>query len=123
MSSKTDTTGDPRVHAIADESKIEQAKRELVWLLRNRGPENAMSSADLADRTPVSASTVRDLVPEIRRDLGIPLVSGSGGYYEVQSHSDFVRVMEREEQAIETKRERMRELSKAWHHRQNGGDR
>lgn len=119
--SKTDTTGDPREHAIADESKIEQARRELVWLLRGRTREEAISSAALAEQMPVSASTVRDLVPEVRAELGIPLVSGSGGYYEVQDHDDFLRVMDREQATIERKRERMRDLSAAWNTRRYGG--
>ena len=111
------TSGDPREYARADVSKIEVAKQRVASDLEGRKRENAVSSKALAERTPVSASTVRDLVPEIRREYELPVVSGPRGYYEVQEHGDFLRVMEREQHAIETKQQRMRELSKAWNKR------
>jgi len=49
----------------------EMAKLTLARLLKGRDYDGRMSATALAEHVPVSASTVRDLVKEVRRERGI----------------------------------------------------
>lgn len=103
-------------HAESDCHKIRGAKRTLRRLLESRrGKENAISSKALADRVGLKATTVRDLIPELRREYGIPIASTSTGYYRISTDAEFRDVMDRIENTIQTKRERQKELAQAYY--------
>lgn len=94
------------------------AKRIIARELSNRkGKENSISSNELAGKTPVSQSTVRDLVPEVRRQFNMPIASGSKGYFVIANKSEFIEVMDRIEETIQTKKQRQSELAAAYNSR------
>lgn len=99
-----------------NQSEHELAIQTLARTLsHHKGKDNAISGKDLADRTPVSASTVRDLIPEVRQRYRMPVASCSKGYYRIESKDEFLEVMERIEGRISTAKERQREIARAWH--------
>lgn len=101
-------------HTKSDQSDHNTAKEIIAKELRNRtGKANAISSKGLAEQTPVSASTVRDLIPEVRREFYLPIASGNG-YYLIDDQSTFLEVMDQIEAEIETRKQTQRELAKVW---------
>jgi len=103
-------------HATSPDHEVRAAKRTLARLLEcRRGKDRAISSQALADRVGLKATTVRDLVPVVRRDYGLPVASTSTGYYVIEDEAELREVMDRIERTIETKRERQRELARAWY--------
>ena len=67
-------------------------KRTIATILANdhRGRESAISSADLAEHTHCGASTVRDLIPQVRRDYRLPIGSANG-YFVIEERAEYVR--------------------------------
>ena len=98
----------------------ELAKRVIARTLANeaRGRPNAISSADLAERTPVSASTVRDLIPEVMREYCLP-VGMANGYFVIERKAEYARQVDRQLRQAETSRERARLISSTFN-RTNG---
>jgi len=101
-----------RTDATDHELAIQTLARTLA---RHQGKDNAISGQALAEKTPVSASTVRDLIPEVRNRYRMPVASCSKGYYRISSQDEFVEVMERIEQRVATAKERQREIARAYH--------
>jgi hypothetical protein len=67
----------------SDELTHDQAVRVIANLLSGRPYEQRLSADDLAARTPVKATTVRDLIPEVRAEYGVCVYSrGSQGYWD-----------------------------------------
>lgn len=108
--------GAATTHADSSAEQLADAKRTIAWILRERrGKAAAISSKGLADATGIRATTVRDLIPEIRKEHAVPIASCPGGYYVICSQEDFVEHMNRIEDTIETKRERQSDLARAWY--------
>lgn len=103
-------------HTTTDAPDHERAKRTIAETLTNFGVgrDNAISGADLAAKTPVSASTTRDLIAEVRTDYALPVASCSDGYFVVSDVDELAEVCDRIDRTIETKRQRKRELVGAW---------
>jgi len=102
-------------HTVSDRSDHELAKVAIYNRLRHtESKADAVSSKDLAELTPVSSSTVRDLVAEVRREYDIPIVSCSKGYYRVTDVDDLERHLERINDEIATRENTKRELTRAW---------
>jgi hypothetical protein len=96
--------------------EVRAAKRTLARLLENReGKQSAISSKALGDRVGLKSTTVRDMVAEIRVEYNIPVASCSQGYYTIQSDQELRQVMERIEETIATKKERQKELARAYY--------
>lgn len=108
-------TTDLAQHTDTGESDHEKAKRRIAEALVNeaRGRDNAISSSDLADRTPVSASTVRDLIRDVRREYRLP-IGNANGYFVIEASEEFARQVEKQKQRAETSRETARDIAKAW---------
>lgn len=105
-----------RTHADSSAEKISLAKRQIAGILRERrGKQAAISSKGLADACGLKPTTVRDLIPEIRREHEVPIASCPGGYYVIASREDFLKHMNRIEETIETKREHQRDLARSWY--------
>ena len=113
-----------------DEPAHERAKRTIARVLANdhRGRyreengeqvDNTISSADLAERTPVGASTVRDLIKEVRREYRLP-IGNANGYFVIETREEFVRQVQRQERQAETSLETARDMAAAWN--RNGGE-
>ena len=106
-------------HTPTDRTDHDAAKRAIATALQNdaRGRDSAISGASLAERTPVSASTTRDLIAEVRREYGLPVASCSDGYFVVETADELAEVVDRIDRTIATKRERKRELTAAYNRR------
>lgn len=93
----------------------EQAVRMIATLLRDRPYEDRLSAADLADRTPVKETTIRDLIGEVRRDHGVCVYSrGSQGYWD-RSGEEVDRVLDHLETKRATIDARIEEIRNAAH--------
>lgn len=105
-------------HTDTNQDDHNVAKRIIARELSNRhGKDSAISSHRLAELTPVSQSTVRDLVPEVRTQFNMPIASGSTGYFVIANRDEFIEVMDRIEDTIATKKERQSELAAAFNSR------
>lgn len=104
----------------SDASDHEIAKRMIAERLANhhRGKENKIASGDLADPTPVSDSTVRDLIAEVRRDYNLPIGSANG-YFVIDNADELQEQVERQKKQAETSMQTARDMAAAW----NGRDR
>ena len=105
----------------SNQSDHEVAKRAIAETLRNehRGKDNAISSKELAEKTSVSASTVRDLIAEVRRDYGLPIGSANG-YFVVADVDELETQIDRQKRQAETSLQTARELAKAWNGKRHG---
>jgi len=73
-----------------------------------------MSATALAEHVPVSASTVRDLVKEVRRERGIAVYSKGSGYWHIQDADELSDAVGRIDDVIETKQRTKQELTRAF---------
>jgi len=108
-------------HTDTDASTHEQAKRALAERLANhhRGRENAVSSRELAESVPVSASTVRDLIAEIRREFNLPIGS-SNGYFVIDDADELARQIDRQKRQAETSMQTAEDMAAAWNRNRRG---
>lgn len=104
-------------YADSPKPKIERAKDTIGTILveGHKGKKNAISSKQLAEAVGLKPTTVRDVIPEIRRERHIPVVSGSKGYYVCSDQDEFAEVLARIQRTIETKEQRRRDLINAYH--------
>lgn len=102
-------------HTDTDRPAHEVAKSQLRRTLLSEclGRENAMSGKELAAQTPVSSSTIRDLIGELRRDENIPVYSLGQGYFVIRSSDEFQACISRIDDEIETRQETKRQLYNA----------
>jgi biotin operon repressor len=100
-------------YADSDRWNIEESKLKLINALPE-GRENALSGKDIAQSVPQSYSTVRDMLPELRSQYGIPVGACSDGYYIVTSPDELERQIERYDSQIETAQTRKQELVEAF---------
>lgn len=102
--------------AASDRVTIQDAKDTIAFILTQRkGPEAAISSKELANRTPLKATTVRDLIPQIIEEYKIPIASSPDGYYRIADDEQFIKEMERYESQRQSARNRMRWLAQAFY--------
>jgi len=102
-------------HAESDEVTVHQAKDQIARLLSNNpGREDAISSRALGEKVGLKATTVRDLIKEIRAEYELPIVSCSRGYYVISSVDELEREIGRIDDEIDTKRETKQELTRAF---------
>jgi len=107
--------------ADSHENDVKHAKKQIAAKLNDHvGRENAISSKALADYTGLSASTVRDCIPEIREEWGVPVVSRNKGYYVIESSEEFEAQLDRYSERIQTIEERRKELTAAWNQHNTG---
>lgn len=113
--------GNPRVWADARPSKHDVAKHIVATTLRGRGYEDRISGRELAAKTPVAESSVRDLVAELRAD-GMAVTSFGSGYFEIQTEARFREAMARQERAREKARQTQQQLSAAFYGGESRGE-
>lgn len=113
-----------REHADSDAPTIERAKIHAYRILSNHhGKDDAITCETLAHNVTrklgpeeaISQSSIRDIIPEIREDYNLPISSCGNGYFVIQSEQEFREIMTRIEETIQTKKERQKELARAWH--------
>lgn len=107
-------------YTTSDRTDHERAKSVIMTALTNGavGKANAIPSGELAEMTAerncaVSASTVRDLVPEVRREYRLPIGS-SNGYFIIDSQEEFVKQVERQKRQAETSLQTARDIAAGW---------
>lgn len=102
-------------HTDTDRPAHEVAKTALRTTLLSEclGRENAMSGKELAAQTPVSSSTIRDLIGELRREEHIPVYSLGQGYFVIRTSEEFEACINRIDDEIETRQETKRQLYNA----------
>lgn len=91
----------------------ELAKAELREILEWTDSDNRLSGRELAETVPVSESTVRDLIKELRAE-GLPVWSNGHGYYCIQSGEELDDAIESIREEIRTREATMQELCKAF---------
>lgn len=99
-----------------DASDHARAKRRIARILADTTTrEDAVSSTELAEAVGPAPTTVRDLIPEIRRERAMPIANApGGGYYVVQDTDDLAEHLERIDDEIATRLERKQELTAAF---------
>jgi DNA-binding transcriptional regulator YhcF (GntR family) len=109
----------PAQHTDSGPTEHEQAKARIARELQrnHRGRENAVSSKDLAERVPVAATTVRDLIPQIRREEDLPIGSGNG-YYIIENREELQRQVERQQEQAQTSIQTARDMAAAYNRRE-----
>lgn len=93
----------------SNRSDHEIAKATLRRELFNTDADNTRTGKELAAKVPVSVSTVRDLVGELRAE-GVPVWSEGRGYYVIQHGEELDRVIQSIHEEIATKEETMQQL-------------
>ena len=101
-------------HTSTNRTDHEITKLTLTRLLKGRDYDDRMSATELAEHVPVAASTVRDLVKEVRRERGIAIYSRGSGYWHIQDADELADAVERIDDVIETKQRTKQELTKAF---------
>lgn len=114
MSQTQVPTPEPEHRAEAWSVKMNIAEE----LYRHKGPENAISSAELArvvlgDQD--KASTVRNYIDDVIRTFRLPVGNCDDGYFVIESDQQFRRLMEQYESRRQSATERMRALSRAFY--------
>jgi len=94
-----------------DRTDHEIAKIQLARMLHGRTYEHRISAKELAKHVPVSTSTVRDLIGELRREHRIPVYSKGSGYFEIQSPEELQNALDSIDEQIQTKKQTKHELT------------
>jgi len=104
----------------SDTPTHEQTKRWLRDVLVDRDYDNRLSAKELAAMSAaVSASTIRDLVAEVRRDYDLAVYSRGSGYWHLTTPAEFEEAVDRINDQIETKKRTKRELARAYNRRRD----
>lgn len=75
------------------------------------------SARDLEQLTTINHSTVRDAIIELREDHQVPIANLGNGYFIVDDPEDLERVVEHYQGVIETKRQRLQAITRAFNSR------
>lgn len=98
----------------SDRSDHEIAMQTIAQRLRQTDAENRVSGRELAENVPVSESTVRDLIVELRQDWFMPVYSFGSGYFVIQDGQTFDKAIEKINDEIATRQETKQQLAKAF---------
>lgn len=98
-------------HTISSATDHEIAKMKLARMLKGRHYKDRISAKELAKHVPVSKSTVRDLIGELRREHKVPVYSRGSGYYEIQSADELQDALDLIDEKIQTKKQTKFELT------------
>lgn len=98
------------------ESSTEQidADRETLLnalLQEARGYGNRLSAKQLAERTGINDSTIRDAIIELRSEFSVPIGNVGSGYFVIETPQERERVLSYYDDEIETKQERRQEIA------------
>ena len=97
-------------HADADAHTVRESRRTVRNALETHavGRKNALPGTALADLTPLKATTVRDIVAELRDDAdGPPIGQCSDGYYVLSTQDELDAWVSGVKDEIETKQDRL----------------
>ena len=100
-------------YAESDELSIEESKVKVLRAIPE-GRENAIPGGDIADKIPQKATTLYDMIPELRSQYRIPVGSCSDGYFIVQDPDELQNQIDRYNSQIQTAQTRKQELVEAY---------
>lgn len=98
----------------SDRTDHEIAKIELARRLRGRGYDERISGRKLAEHVPVSESTVRDLVAELREEHRLPVFSSGSGYYCITDADELADALAKINDEIATRERTKQNLTAAY---------
>jgi len=110
-----------RQYAESSEWQIDEDRERLLnELLQHRGYEERVSAKELARVTGINDSTVRDVIIELREEVGIPVANRGSGYFIVtdadelediiDSPDELEEIIEYYQGEIRTKEERLQTI-------------
>lgn len=100
-----------RQYAKSSEWQIDEDREKLLnELLRHRGYEERVSAKALAEHTGINQSTVRDVIIELREEVGIPVANRGSGYFIVENADELADIVDYYKQEIRTKEERLQTI-------------
>jgi len=101
--------------ADTDPKEIEQDKLEILdALLTAKGYENRRSAKELAERTTIAPSTVRDAIIELREQYSVPVANRGTGYFLITDENELQSILDYYQKEIETKQQRKRAITQAY---------
>lgn len=110
-------------HADSTEPDVRDAKDTIATILRHRtSRDEAISSQGLGDACGLKATTVRDIIKELRRDRDLPIRSCSRGYYLIDCVEQLEDELDRIQSEINTRKETREELVQAFNQQRYGGE-
>lgn len=112
-------------HADSAAHRVRQSRARVRAALERHaiGRDNAIHGTALADLTPLRATTVRDIIAELRDDpQGPPIGNCADGYYVIDDPDQLAEYVKNVKETIQTKRERMQANVKAFNRDRYGGD-
>lgn len=130
---------DLSTYTQTDADEHELAKRLIADILQNEakgkydedGGDNTISSAELAERVTeelpagkhIGASAIRDLIPKVRIQYGVPIGSIVGrGYFVIETEGEARIQIDRQIRQAETSRQRARDIASVWYQQQSPTD-
>ena len=107
-------------HADSDASTVRNSRQIIQNLLEENcvGRDNAAPTRKFAEHTPLSKSTIRDVIAELRDDpAGPPIGSCADGYFIISSDAELSEYVASMNETIQTKRERLEANLEAYNRR------
>jgi len=105
--------GSYKHYADSSELSIEESKLKVIRAIPE-GRDNAIPGGEIAERIPQKATTLYDMIPELRSQYGVPVGSCSDGYFIVTDPDELQTQIDRYDSQIETAQKRKRELVEAY---------
>jgi hypothetical protein len=100
-------------YAESSELSIEESKLKVIRAIPE-GRANAIPGGDIAEQIPQKATTLYDMIPELRSQYGIPVGSCSDGYFIVVDPDELQTQIDRYDSQIQTAQTRKQELVEAF---------
>lgn len=100
-------------YAESSELSIEESKLKVIRAIPE-GRDNAIPGGDIAEKIPQKATTLYDMIPELRSQYGIPVGSCSDGYFIVVAPDELQTQIDRYDSQIQTAQKHKRELVEAY---------
>jgi len=97
----------------SDRSDHELAKAQLKHELSETSRENTRTGKELAEKVPVSVSTVRDLIQEVRQE-GMAVWSEGHGYYLIRDVDELENAIGSINEVINTMKQTQQNLCEAF---------
>lgn len=110
-------------HADSDAEAVRDSRRQVREALEEYavGRSNALPGSTLADTVPLKATTVRDIIAELRDDpRGPPLGNCADGYYVISDPGELEAYIESVRDEIATKKERLETNVESFKRRHQG---
>ena len=107
-------------YATSDARTVRYSRRAVHRALTTGhvGRDRAISGRDLAQYVPISETTVRDVIAELRDDpAGPPIGSCADGYYVIATDAELSEYVASMNETIQTKRERLEANLEAYQRR------